>query len=376
MIDDALERAAANNFTVLRMWTYLNADFCANTSGWDGVWNQCYDSSTGSVYINETNVARLDYVLQKAASVGVRLVLTLTGNWNDFGGMDAYVRWRTFQDPSFLPFHDSFYTDETIKGWYKQWASALVTRMNPLTGIAYMDDPTIFAWQLANEPRCQTYDGFNTSSNGCVGAPGQNPTSALVPWVDEMSTFIKSIDPNHMISVGDEGFYCNRTSNAAGSACTPNSWWCDCSIGVDSLGFMALPNIDYGTAHLYPEAWGTDAIAASWGSEWILNHTQQAHSLATGPKPFVVEEFGIANVTNGRQRAIYTAWTSTALSGGLNGWHYWMLAGLSDPSDWYPGDGLNIYCTHAGDPALPAGHDGQTCATLSAAAQQMMAGNA
>ena len=32
----------------------------------------------------------------------------------------------------------------------------VVTRVNSMNGIAYKNDPTIFAWELINEPRCQT----------------------------------------------------------------------------------------------------------------------------------------------------------------------------------------------------------------------------
>jgi endo-1,4-beta-mannosidase len=38
-------------------------------------------------------LARLDYEVFKARQDGVRLVVPLTNNWTDFGGMDQHVRW-------------------------------------------------------------------------------------------------------------------------------------------------------------------------------------------------------------------------------------------------------------------------------------------
>lgn len=45
-----------------------------------------------------------------------------------------------------------FYTSETIVGWYLNNVQRIVTRVNAFTGIAYKDDPAIFAWDLINEP--------------------------------------------------------------------------------------------------------------------------------------------------------------------------------------------------------------------------------
>lgn len=327
---------------------------------------QCWDPTSNSVYINTTTVARLDYVLARAAALGLRLVLTFTNNWSDFGGIGSYLAWRnrtTSPPPPPQLYHDDFYTDPVIKGWYKAWIKALVTRTNAITGIPYSQDPTIFAWQLANEPRCNAPD--QPASRACVNGS----TTLLTPWVAEMSAYVKSLDPQHMVSVGDEGFYCNPAEDG----CPADAWWCNCNSGVDTLAFAAVPSISYGTAHLYPEPWGeasSAAAAAAWGVAWIANHTAQQHAQG---KPFVVEEFGMDNVTS--QAGIYTQWVDAAVSGGTDAFHFWMLVGLNDGGkDWYSGDALNIICWAPGDPPTPPGHDNSTCGILRTAAQAMLGG--
>ena len=48
--------------------------------------------------------------------------------------------------------HDTFYTDATIIAAYEKYISEFVGR--------YVDEPTILAWELANEPRCRGSTGF------------------------------------------------------------------------------------------------------------------------------------------------------------------------------------------------------------------------
>ena len=48
--------------------------------------------------------------------------------------------------------HDLFYTDATVKAAYKAYVKTFVTR--------YLNEPTIMAWELANEPRCKGSSGY------------------------------------------------------------------------------------------------------------------------------------------------------------------------------------------------------------------------
>lgn len=79
-------------------------------------------------------------MIGEAKKYGVRLILSLVNNYNDFGGRPQYVEWAKSRG---VPVNDDddFYTNPVIKGYYKahvkvrQTLKSKLARENPyLTG--------------------------------------------------------------------------------------------------------------------------------------------------------------------------------------------------------------------------------------------------
>ncbi len=323
MVRALFDKAAAADFRVMRVWSTNvigNADGTNSVDGADGrkegVYMQYWDGAAPAFNDGANGLERLDFVVAEARTRNLKLILPLVNNWSAFGGMDQYVRWRGGQ------YHDDFYTDATIKGWYKNWISQLLNRVNTITGVKYKDDPTIMMWELGNEPRC-IGSGVYPRSPSCS-------TQTLISWADEMSTYIKSIDRNHLVSVGDEGFLCLPDGT---------DWTDNCTEGVDSYAFAALRNIDAMSVHLYPDAdaWGK---TPAWGTEWIAKHAQKAKRLK---KAVYLGEFGTRD--RSVRNPVYFEWTRELFFGGTDGALYWILSDVQDNGAPYPDfDGLTVYC--------------------------------
>jgi mannan endo-1,4-beta-mannosidase len=318
MVDDVFADAAAMNLKVIRAWSFLECggdkpNSAGGCSQGNELWMQRWSNAAGGVEYNDGpgGLQKLDYMLAKANEAGIKLILPLTNNWPDFGGMDQYVTWYGLQ------FHDQFYTDERIKQDYKDWASTLINRVNSITGIAYKDDPAIFSWELANEPRC---------INASLPSSGTCTAQTLLDWAGEMSSHIKGQDPNHMVSIGDEGFLAWDR---------PNEWPYNGTDGVDHEALTSLPAIDFGTFHLYPDHWGQ---TAEWGTQWVSDHLTAANGYG---KPVILEEFGLRDQS--RRDAVYKEWVSTLREGGGLGWNFWILTGIDENGQPYPDyDGFRI----------------------------------
>jgi mannan endo-1,4-beta-mannosidase len=320
MVDDVFADAAAMGLKVIRAWTSLECggdrpNSAGGCSQGNDLWMQRWSNAAdGPVYnTGPGGLQKIDYMLARANALGIKLILPLVNNWRDFGGMDQYVTWYGLQ------FHDQFYTDARIKQDYKDWAATLINRTNSITGVQYKNDPAIFSWELANEPRC---------INASLPTSGTCTADTLVGWAGEMSTYIKSIDPNHMVSVGDEGFF-------NGNGCGTNSWPCNITDGVDNQRLTALPNIDFGTFHLYPTHW---TQTNAWGTTWIQRHNEIGAALN---KPMILEEFGITD--QGARQSVYNEWLNTLRTGGGDGFNFWILTGIEDNGQLYPDyDGFRV----------------------------------
>lgn len=318
MVDDVLETAANQGFSVMRTWGGFdigNQDGSNSVAGKaNGVYFQYWNGTEPAYNDGADGLEHMDYVVAKAKTLGIRLVIPFVNNWQDFGGMDQYVAWAGAQ------YHDEFYTDPQIRLWYKKWIAHLLNHRNSLTGLRYKDDPTIMMWELANEPRC-IGSGLYPRSPDCT-------TNTLTEWADDMSRFVKRVDPKHLVSVGDEGFFCDPSTG---------NWIDNCGEGVDSIALSSLRHVDVMSYHLYPEGWGQ---TVAWGNEYIERHIADALEIG---KPAVLGEFGLKDQTT--RNPNYKSYLDTVLDLGGAGAMYWMLAGKQDNGTLYPdGDGFTVYC--------------------------------
>uniref|UniRef100_A0A0E0N0B9 mannan endo-1,4-beta-mannosidase n=1 Tax=Oryza rufipogon TaxID=4529 RepID=A0A0E0N0B9_ORYRU len=156
---------------------------------------------------------------------GIKVILSLVDNYDSFGGRKQYVNWARAQGQG-IGSDDEFFTNPVVKGFYKNHVKTVLTRKNTITGVAYRDDPTILAWELMNEPRCQSDLSGRTVQS----------------WITEMAAHVKSIDRNHMLEVGLEGFY-GASSPSRIAAVNPSGY----QLGTDFIANNQVPGIDFAT---------------------------------------------------------------------------------------------------------------------------------
>lgn len=265
------------------------------------VYFQSWDKGNPTINYGPTGLQAFDKVVKAAEKTGIKLVVALTNNWADFGGMDVYTINLGGK------YHDDFYHVPDIVNAYKNYITVFINR--------YKDSPAIMAWQLANEPRCGA-DGVRN-----LPRSADCDHKRMAAWVQDISAYIKKLDPYHLVSTGSEGEFNfpNRTDD----------WAYSSSDGGDFYGELSLPNVDYGTFHLYPDWWSR---TRAWGTQWVKDHAAAQYSVG---KPVVFEEYGWLspekrleylgkNTTESRTLAV-GEWQRTAVDLKLAGTMYWQF---------------------------------------------------
>jgi mannan endo-1,4-beta-mannosidase len=310
LLDDAVKTRAS----VVRTWLFSDGKTYPggnNRPRGEVIWFQDINSK-GEMEFNddmEYGLGRFDRVLASARRRGIKLIVTLANNWNDFGGIDVYVdRLGTQQK-----YHTEFFYNPTIKAAFKQYIKHVLNRRNSITGVLYKDDPTIMGIELMNEPRCE-----GTNRDGRYPRDPNCNVNMITSWANEMSTYIKTeVDPNHLIGVGDEGFwYKGPTYPNAYS----NLW--DGWSGTDFVALSKLPNIDMIGIHSYFDHWGTNyaPLFLENTKKWIRDHAVVAKELN---KPIYLGEYGSENK---QQRLIdFPEIQKVAEESGYAGTALWML---------------------------------------------------
>lgn len=295
---ETLRQAAQAGIKVVRVWAF-------GEGGPDDVrpmadfedWPRHHSFRHAPGQWNEDAFVHLDKVIAEAAKNNIYVQLCLTNWWRDTGGVTQYLRWAGINDAADDSFKFGinnekailFYSNSETRRLYREHVEKLVTRRNTITGTLYRDDPAIFAWELMNEAQVITGRWAERRA-----------------WFTEMSAYLKSLDPNHMVTPGAWGY---RSSSER------REWLAD----------HAIPTIDYADVHNYPRD-DHDSFVDSPAAlkEFIENRAAAAYSLK---KPLVIGEFGMG--VEGHKGASQVEWykalfDGTAKAGG-GGVMFWIL---------------------------------------------------
>ncbi|KAF2267301.1 glycoside hydrolase [Lojkania enalia] len=275
-VDTIMSHLQSSGHKILRIWGFNDVK---QIPGSGTVYFQAFSGSSAAINTGANGLQRLDAVVRSAEKYGIKLIINFVNNWTDYGGMAAYF------SACGVNSNAQWYQASRCQSLYQNYIKTVVNR--------YRTSTAVFAWELANEPRCQ----------GCQ-------TSVLTNWIRNTSNYIRSLDPDHMITAGDEGF------GLQGDGSYPYQY----GEGIDWAANLALPNISFGTFHLYPSSWG---VSNSFGNGWISAHAKICQQLN---KPCLFEEYGVTNAAD--HCPVESGWQKTSLGlkdSGMAGDLFWQL---------------------------------------------------
>ena len=288
---------------------------------------------------NDSILDGLDFLLKEMGKRNMLAVLYLNNSWEWSGGYGYYLEQAgcgpiplTSRDgyPAFMKYCSQFATNTKAQQLFYEYVRFILGRKNRYTGKKYIDDTAIMSWQIGNEPR----------------AFDKNVLPRFEKWLSETSALIRSLDKNHLISVGSEG-----------------AWGCENDISCWER-ICSDKNIDYCNVHLWPYNWGWAHketlledidISCKNTEEYINMHLAVCERIN---KPLVMEEFGYprdgfsfsprsSTIARNKYYKYVFSLVGNDKCGLFAGCNFWGWGGFAKPKheNWIPGD------DYTGDPA-------------------------
>lgn len=302
VVERAFNAFNVAGISVVRMWAFYDGFDCGYSAKDEK--ENVIQLSPG-VY-NEEALRHLDFIIARGKLQKIRFILPFINYWDELGGICQYNTWAGAEKPS--QNMEFFLNNQKTQKWFKDYIYMLLNRVNTYTGVAYKDEPAIFSWQIINEGRNK----------------GQDP-KILRDWYREMAQYIKSIDTNHLVGTGEEGFDEGVPSEYSKHKYS-NTYALRAKEGTSYVLNTAIPEIDYGNAHWYPTEFGfgyevnEDFLMAQ--EAWLNDHQE----IAVGfEKPFVLGEYGFPGWGDDRVVTMYTSLWRTAEEINLDGSLFWQL---------------------------------------------------
>ena len=281
---------------------------------------------------------RLDYAIYLAHVYGIKLIIPLMNQWPEFGGLDTVLRWAGVKfdlpdhseghylwENAIKEYRDLYWDSVNDDNWpptemedgkkkedvskecqqiYMDYVTHMLNRVNTYTGLAYKDDPAIMIWEIFNEPRFGPWGGDGRGEK-------------VLGFLKRAAAHIKSIDKNHLVATGEEGFMRMGENEAGGEgvARLTYPWNCGTGEGIDFRQTAELEDIDVLSIHSWPFQWNLwetsqeninvdksttkeysdedgNVLFEKFAREWIEEHVRIATEEISTPKPVYLGEFG------------------------------------------------------------------------------------